>query len=62
MRNYLVVGRIRYWMEDIRPKMYQYFIESDIDGSPLTALTVPRYTMCKTADGYHALWYAIECI
>lgn len=38
MRNYPVVGRIRYWMEDIRPKMYQYFIESDIDGRPVNRI------------------------
>lgn len=38
MRTYPVVGRIRYWMEDIRPKMYQYFIESDIDGSPINRI------------------------
>src|SRR5690606_594292 len=33
-RNYPVVGRMRYWMEDLRPKIYQYFIESDTDGTP----------------------------
>ena len=38
MRNYPVVGRMRYWMEDIRPKMYQYFIESDIDGRPINRI------------------------
>ena len=38
MRNYPVVGRLRYWMEDIRPKMYQYFIESDIDGRPINRI------------------------
>lgn len=38
MRNYPVVGRMRYWMEEIRPKMYQYFIESDIDGRPINRI------------------------
>lgn len=38
MRNFPIVGRIRYWMEDIRPKMYQYFIESDIDGRPVSRI------------------------
>ncbi len=38
MRNFPVIGRIRYWMEDIRPKMYQYFIESDIDGRPINRI------------------------
>ncbi|AYF44529.1 glutamate synthase domain protein [Halobacteriovorax sp. BALOs_7] len=33
--NYPVVGRFRYVMEDLRPKIYQYFIESDEDGTPI---------------------------
>lgn len=33
-RLYPIVGRLRYVMEELRPKMYQYFIESDIDGRP----------------------------
>ncbi len=35
IRNYPVVGRLRYVMEELRPKLYQYFIESDTDGAPL---------------------------
>ena len=38
MRNYPLFGRIRYWMEDLRPKLYQYFIESDIDGRPINRI------------------------
>lgn len=34
MRNFPVVGRLRYVMENLRPKIYQYFVESDIDGRP----------------------------
>jgi glutamate synthase domain-containing protein 2 len=34
MRNYPIVGRGRYWMEILRPKIYQYFVESDINGRP----------------------------
>lgn len=33
-RIYPLLGRLRYVMEELRPKMYQYFIESDIDGRP----------------------------
>ncbi|MCB0343637.1 MAG: FMN-binding glutamate synthase family protein [Bdellovibrionales bacterium] len=33
-RNYPLVGRGRYIMEDLRPKIYQYFVESDINGRP----------------------------
>ncbi len=38
MRTYPVFGRMRYWMEALRPKMYQYFIESDIDGRPISRI------------------------
>ncbi len=38
MRNYPVFGRARYWMEELRPKLYQYFIESDIDGRPINRI------------------------
>jgi glutamate synthase domain-containing protein 2 len=35
VRNYPILGRFRYVMEELRPKIYQYFIESDTDGAPL---------------------------
>lgn len=38
MRTYPVFGRMRYWMESLRPKMYQYFVESDIDGRPINRI------------------------
>ncbi len=38
MRNFPILGRGRYLMEDIRPKLYQYFIESDTNGRPLSRI------------------------
>lgn len=35
MRNFPIFGRGRYLMEDLRPKLYQYFIESDTNGTPI---------------------------
>ncbi len=35
MRNFPVVGRGRFLMEQMRPKIYQYFIESDTNGTPI---------------------------
>ena len=35
MRNFPILGRGRYVMEDLRPKLYQYFIESDTNGRPI---------------------------
>jgi len=33
-RNFPVFGHLRFLMEDLRPKIYQYFIESDTNGTP----------------------------
>ena len=38
MRIFPVLGRLRYLMEELRPKIYQYFIESDIDGRPINRI------------------------
>jgi len=37
-RNFPVVGRGRYIAEWLRPKLYQYFVESDTDGKPFSRL------------------------
>src|SRR5690554_2453382 len=37
-RIYPLFGRFRYVLEELRPKMYQYFIESDIDGRPINRI------------------------
>ncbi|MBQ0768060.1 MAG: FMN-binding glutamate synthase family protein [Bizionia sp.] len=49
MRNYPILGRLRFVLEDLRPKMYQYFIESDIDGRPFNR--VDRSTVYQRAKG-----------
>jgi len=33
-RNFPVFGHLRFVMEDLRPKVYQYFVESDTNGTP----------------------------
>ncbi len=38
MRIYPVFGRLRYFMEEMRPKVYQYFVESDTDGRPINRI------------------------
>lgn len=37
--NFPVIGRMRWWAEWMRPKVYQYFIESDTDGAPFNRLS-----------------------
>ena len=39
VRNYPVFGRLRYFMEELRPKVYQYFVESDTNGKPFSRLS-----------------------
>src|SRR4051812_12914308 len=34
IRNYPLIGHLRYWLESIRPELRQYFFESDLDGRP----------------------------
>ena len=38
LRNYPLIGRARYIMEALRPKIIQYFVESDIDGRPISRI------------------------
>jgi glutamate synthase domain-containing protein 2 len=37
-RNFPILGRLRWIMEALRPKIYQYFVESDTDGRPINRL------------------------
>lgn len=37
-RNFPVLGRLRYVFEDLRPKIQQYFVESDTDGKPVNRI------------------------
>ncbi|MEM7551840.1 MAG: FMN-binding glutamate synthase family protein [Bacteroidota bacterium] len=37
-RNFPLLGAGRYWMEKLRPKIYQYFVESEIDGTPINRM------------------------
>ena len=34
LRNYPVIGHLRFMAEDIRPEIQQYYVESDTDGRP----------------------------
>lgn len=38
-RNFPLVGRMRWWAEWMRPKVYQYFVESDTGGAPFNRLS-----------------------
>ena len=38
LRNFPLIGRTRYIAEWLRPKFYQYFVESDHDGRPFSRL------------------------
>ena len=36
LRNYLVIGHIRFMLEYVRPEVRQYFIESDSEAAPFS--------------------------
>jgi glutamate synthase domain-containing protein 2 len=73
-RIYPLFGRFRYILEELRPKMYQYFIESDIDGRPINRIdrstiyqrakkeleTIPFGTQLDVyAEGYEWMCHSI---
>ena len=36
LRNFPVLGHMRFLLEEIRPEIYQYFVESDTSGRPFS--------------------------
>lgn len=73
-RNFPVVGRARWLLEELRPFVQQYFIEKDTDGSPINRqlrsivyqrakgdlATIPFGTRLDTdADGYEWMAHSI---
>lgn len=51
LRNYPVVGHVRFLMERIRPEIQQYFIERNYDGRPFDRDT--RTVIYERAKGIH---------
>ncbi|NOZ08987.1 MAG: FMN-binding glutamate synthase family protein [FCB group bacterium] len=49
IRNYPIIGHIRYLFESIRPEIAQYFIESDTEGRPFNR--VQRSVVYQRAKG-----------
>lgn len=39
VRNFPVLGHGRFLMEELRPKIYQYFVESDTNGTPINRIS-----------------------
>src|SRR5258708_20022004 len=40
-RNYPILANIRFALEEVRPEIRQYFLESDTDGTPFTRTNRP---------------------
>ncbi len=51
LRNYPVLGHLRYLLEKLRPELQQYFIERDWDGKPYDRDT--RSVIYERAKGIH---------
>ncbi len=77
IRNFPLFGRARWLMEALRPKLYQYFVESDTDGRPINRIdrntiyqrakletdTMPFGTQQNTyAEGYEWMTHSIAPI
>jgi len=55
LRNFPVLGRMRYLLESIRPEIQQYFIERNTDGRPFDRDTRSLiYSRSKGADSHKA--------
>ncbi|MFC0582888.1 FMN-binding glutamate synthase family protein [Micrococcoides hystricis] len=55
LRNYPIIGHIRYMLESIRPEMQQYFIERNYDGRPFDRDTRSMvYARAKGQDDHKA--------
>ena len=37
-KNFPLIGRLRYVADDMRPKVHQYFVESELDGTPVNRM------------------------
>ncbi len=37
-RNFPVLGQLRYLLEKVRPEIMQYFVETDVDGTPINRM------------------------
>ena len=51
LRNFPLIGHLRYLLETIRPEMQQYFVERDYDGRPFDRDT--RTVVYEQAKGIH---------
>lgn len=51
LRNYPVLGHLRYVLESIRPELQQYFVERNFDGRPYDRDT--RTVIYERAKGIH---------
>lgn len=49
LKNFPVIGHLRYLMEEIRPELQQYFVESNLDGRPINRET--RSVIYQRAKG-----------
>ncbi len=62
IRNFPLFGRARWVMEALRPKLYQYFVESDTDGRPINRMTEVSLPTGDCGKRHHAIWHPTKCI
>ena len=61
LRNFPVIGHMRFLLEMIGPELHQYFVESDIDGKPIDRNhRTYVYVRAKGLDGTHPFGTELE--
>jgi hypothetical protein len=60
LRNYPIIGHLRFFFEKIRPEMRQYFFEADTDGRPFPR--EKRAIVYQTSTRQEAVWHARRCL
>mgnify|MGYP001012182942 CR=1 FL=1 len=67
-KNFPLLGRARWMMEEIRPEIQQYFVESNTDGRPFDRVTRSMvYQNAKHIPAEEAAfttkkWYSTDCL
>lgn len=61
LRNYPVIGHLRFMFEYIRPEIRQYFLESETDATPFLAHNAAWCIRVQRVTAINALWNTTRC-
>jgi hypothetical protein len=62
LRNYPILGHLRFLLEFIRPEIRQYFIEAENEAAPFSrAQRTLVYARAKGQSDKRPIWYTTRC-